>query len=638
MSRQPSDILMQYWGFREFRPLQQEIIHSILEGKDTLALLPTGGGKSICFQVPALCQDGLCLVISPLIALMKDQVDNLTARGIPALLIHTGMPYREIESVLRKACSGKYTFLYCSPERIQSRLFREYLPALPLSFVAIDEAHCISQWGYDFRPSYMQIVTIREQKPKVPFLALTASATPEVRKDIMERLHFREEQLFAGSFARPNLSYHVVPAESKVHRCIDIVRKMKGTGLVYCKSRKRTMEITDLLQQESESASFYHAGLPQDERNRRQQMWLNGETRVMVCTNAFGMGIDKPDVRFVVHLDCPDSLENYYQEAGRAGRDGQLAYAILLTAPSTTQELEKLPDIRYPSIKVIRKVYQALCDHIQVAAGTGEDRLFDLDLNEFVRLFKLNVFEAIYAIEAMEQEGILEHSEQVFVPSKVWFTIDRSGLEYTEIQYPELEPLVKALLRTYGGIWDQPTGISEKQLARVLRTELDSVRKGLASLAAKGVLQYEPRKETPQVRLLQNRVKADDLYIQPERYQARKQAFTRRVQAMVQYIRNVQTCRTQSICNYFGDRVEPCGICDLCRNRKKASVAPMLPGMEDRIRDILSKGSVSPVELIASFEETERKEFNDVLAAMEAEGLVFLDQEGRMVLKKNGPG
>ena len=633
MNRQPSDILLQYWGYEAFRPLQSDIITSILSGRDTLALLPTGGGKSICFQVPALCMEGLCLVISPLIALMKDQVDNLKSRDIPALIMHTGMTYKEIESILRKACTGQYRFLYCSPERLQSRLFKEYLPALPLSFVAVDEAHCISQWGYDFRPSYMQIVNIREQKPGIPFLALTASATPDVRQDIMSRLKFKEGAMFAGSFSRPNLAYHIVPDASRIHRCIDIVKRMKGSGLVYCKSRKRTMEFVDLLKQESIEADFYHAGLPQDMRNQRQQSWLQGDTRVMVCTNAFGMGIDKPNVRFVVHLDCPDSLEHYYQEAGRAGRDGETAHAVLLTSPSTATELEKLPDIRYPSIQTIRKVYQALCDHIQVAAGNGEEQLFAFDLNEFVRMFRMNVFEVIYSIEAMDQEGILERSEQVFQPSKVWFTINREGLEYAEAQHPDLEPLTKALLRTYGGIWDQPTSISEYQLARILRASAAEVQKALTTLAAMGTIKYEPRKETPQIRLLQNRVKAEDLYINPERYLERKQAFVKRIQAMVRFISSKERCRTQLLCDYFGDKVEACGICDVCRQQKKAADKQLAATVEERIKKLLQKTACPATELRGAFPEEEHPQFLQVLSAMEAEGLVYIDAEGRIALK-----
>ncbi len=448
-------ILKQFWGHEGFRPLQADIIHSILAGNDTLALLPTGGGKSVCFQVPAMMMNGLCLVVSPLIALMKDQVENLRAKGIPALHIFSGMPYREVVQALKNATTGNYKFLYCSPERLHSTLFREYLPAIPLSFVAVDEAHCISQWGYDFRPAYMNIVSIRELKSGVPFLALTASATTEVREDIMKQLGFRNGKLFTMSFARPNLGYRVIETDSRIHRCIGILQKTEGSAIVYCKSRKRTQEIAELLKLEKISADYYHAGLDQEARNARQEDWINNRTRVIVCTNAFGMGIDKPDVRIVIHVDCPDSLEHYYQEAGRAGRDGKKSYALLLRSPLQVAELKALPGIRYPSMEVIRKVYQSLGDYLQIAAGTGEDIYYDFDLNEFVKRFRLSVFEAIYALHALDQEGIISMNEQVFVPSKLEFTCSRDTLEYYEEQNPLAGPLIKILLRTYGGILDQ---------------------------------------------------------------------------------------------------------------------------------------------------------------------------------------
>lgn len=634
MIQQPEEILKTYWGYDAFRPLQKDIIDSILAGDDTLALLPTGGGKSICFQVPALAMEGLCLVVSPLIALMKDQVENLEKRGIPALHIFTGMPYREIEDVMRRAVHGGYKFLYCSPERLQSNLFREYLPALPLSFVAVDEAHCISQWGYDFRPSYMQIAKLRTQKPELPFLALTASATPEVRKDIMLKLGFRQENMFSASFARENLSYHVVETDSRIHKCIDIVKKMKGSGLVYCKSRKRTMEIADLLKLEHVSADFYHAGLPQEIRSERQISWINGQTRVIVCTNAFGMGIDKPDVRFVVHPDCPDSIENYYQEAGRAGRDGEKSYAVLLKTPTTVNELEALPGIRFPTIAVIRKVYQAVCDYLGIAAGTGEEQYCDFDLNEFVKRFRLGVFEAMYAIEAMEQEGIMMLSEQVFLPSRIHFTTDRTTLEYVETEHPHLEPIIKALLRTYGGIWDQPTSFSEKQIAKMLRKDVVEVIHGIRELAVNKVVQYDPRKETPQLRLLQNRVRADDLYINPERYLTRKNAYVSRVKAISNYLDKKEECRSKIICNYFGDTTaSDCGICDQCVKKNKKQIGgEQFDQLVTLIRQKIKEGNTTPLTLRSSIPEDLEEEVNELIRFLEAEGKLVLDPDGKLTL------
>jgi ATP-dependent DNA helicase RecQ len=631
VSIQPKEILKKYWGHDSFRPLQEEIVQSILAEHDTLALLPTGGGKSVCFQVPAMAQDGICLVISPLIALMKDQVENLKNKGIPALCMFTGMPYRDIVQTLRDAAFGYYKFLYCSPERVQSSLFLEYLPAMNISFIAIDEAHCISQWGYDFRPSYLNIARLRDQKPKLPVLALTASATPEVRDDIMKQLRFRNGAVFSGSFARPNLSYHVVQSDSRIHTLLKLVKRSSGSGIVYCKSRKRTQEIAELLKQQHISADFYHAGLPQETRNERQENWIRSKTRFMVCTNAFGMGIDKPDVRVVLHVDCPDSLEHYYQEAGRAGRDGAVAHAVLLTDASTAEGLKAMPASRYPSMAVIRKIYQALGDYLQIASGTGEERYFDFDLPEFTRRFSLDIFETMYAMQALEQENIISMTEQMFLPSLVQFTTDRETIEYTESRHKEYEPVIKGLLRTYSGIWDQPTGISEKQLAKILRKTEHEIKTALTFLSELGVVKYEPRKETPQVRYLQHRVKADDLFINQEKYLARKNAFTKRVLAMAGYADEKNICRTRYICRYFGEeQVNDCGVCDNCV--KKSRTETGRNGFEIIVAELnthLDNHPMHPQDLLAVLpgnQETIQK----VISYLVDEGKIRMNEEGKL--------
>ena len=593
-------ILKQYWGHESFRPLQADIIQSVLEGNDTLALLPTGGGKSVCFQVPAMMMDGLCLVVSPLIALMKDQVENLRSRNIPALQIFSGMPYRDVVQALKNATTGQYKFLYCSPERLHSALFREYLPGITLNFVAVDEAHCISQWGYDFRPAYMNIVSIRELKPRIPFLALTASATPDVQEDIMKQLGFKNARLFKQSFARPNLGYRVIETDSRIHRCISILQKTEGSAIVYCKSRKRTQEIASLLQLEKISADYYHAGLDAETRSTRQEDWILNRTRVIVCTNAFGMGIDKADVRIVIHVDCPDSLEHYYQEAGRAGRDGKRSYALLLRSPLQVAELKTLPSTRYPSMEVIRKVYQAVGDYLQVASGTGEDKYFDFDLSEFVKRFRLNVFEAMYSLQALDQEEILSMNEQVFIPSKVEFTANKETLAFYEEQHPEAEPLIKTLLRTYGGILDQPTGISEKQVARLLRKDVTEIKEALHLLHQSGIMKYFPRKMNPQVRWLQHRVKSQDLYINQDRYQERRKAFEKRLGAMIHYLEDKKECRSKRICSYFGDLVaESCGICDNCiETANKKLVEARFKLISDKINSLLKNKTLLPAALM----------------------------------------
>ena len=453
-------ILKQYWGFDNFRPLQEDIINAILSGKDTLALMPTGGGKSLCYQVPAMAMEGTCLVISPLIALMKDQVENLRKKNITAFAIYSGMSRKEVINTLKVVTESNCKFLYVSPERLETILFREYLPGMLIKLVAVDEAHCISQWGYDFRPSYLRIASLRDELPDVPLLALTASATPDVQNDICEKLQFEKSTIFRQSFERANLSYSVFRVDSRINKIIEIIKKVPGTSIVYCKSRKRTKEISELLQLQNIPADYYHAGLLQEERNRKQEAWINNKISVIVCTNAFGMGIDKPDVRTVIHADIPDCLENYYQEAGRAGRDGKASYAVLLYDEKELQELDEMEAIRFPSIDEIRQVYLAVANYLQVPAGTGAGQYYDFDIADFLKKFKLNSNTTIYSLKALEQEGRLTLNEQVFRPGTVQFTVTKDHLYDFEKDNPKLEPLVKTLLRAYEGIFDYPSFIS----------------------------------------------------------------------------------------------------------------------------------------------------------------------------------
>ena len=404
-------ILKRYWGYDAFRPQQEEIIGSILRGNDTLALLPTGGGKSLCYQVPALAQEGICIVVSPLIALMKDQVENLKGRGIGALMIYSGMGRRDVIRTLENARQEYFKFLYVSPERLETSLFKEYLPALNVNLIAVDEAHCISQWGYDFRPSYVKIAALREELPNVPVLAVTASATPSVQQDIVAKLLFRNHQIFKNSFERSNLSYSVFDAEAKATKLVHILKKVQGTAIVYCKTRKRTTEIASLLQMHGLSANFYHAGLATEERSSRQQSWIDNKTRIIVCTNAFGMGIDKPDVRLVIHTDPPDCLENYYQEAGRCGRDGKKAYAVLLYDEKNIEELEAMHTVRYPSFETIKLIYEALVNFLGIHVNDGQDRSYPFRMDDFVRNFKLNVHQALYSLQSLESDGWIAYNE-----------------------------------------------------------------------------------------------------------------------------------------------------------------------------------------------------------------------------------
>jgi len=626
----PVETLKKYWGYDAFRPLQEDIVKSILAGKDTLALLPTGGGKSVCFQVPAIMLDGICLVISPLIALMKDQAENLRKRGVPTLTLFSGMTYHEINSTLEQAAYGKFKFLYCSPERLQTEVFKDWLPELKISFIAVDEAHCIAQWGYEFRPAYMQIADLKIHRPNLKFLALTASATPEVQQDICTQLKFKEVNTFKKSFARPNLLYSVVEADSRIHKLIEIVQKVKGSAIVYCKSRRRCQEIAELLQQHQQSAEFYHAGLPQVVRNERQEKWINNEIRIIVCTNAFGMGIDKPDVRLVVHADCPDSLEHYYQEAGRAGRDGKKAFAVLLRSPLQAAELLAMPDIRYPSIDTIRKIYQALSDYFQIPAGTGDGKFYDFDLSEFVKRFKLNALETTYSIQALEQEEIISYNEQIFIPSKVQVICSRELLQEWEIQHPKEDTIIKSLLRSYSGIWDQPTSIYEFQLAKTLRVNENELKEGLRFLHQSGVIHYQPKKETPQICYLLPRTKAAELYISPERYGKRKKAYQKRIEAMATYLESKGKCRTKIICSYFGDDVKAdCEICDYCVREKNQNVdQTSFEQISQQIKTVVQSGAYLPQEILTQLSGFPKEKINLVLQ--------HLIQEGNFIVKDNG--
>ena len=489
----PLDILQKYWGHQQFRKSQEEIIRSVLDGKDTLAILPTGGGKSVCFQVPAMAMEGMCLVISPLIALMEDQVNKLVENNMPAAALTSGMRNKDLFEILEAAANNELKFLYVSPERLQTKSFQERLIDLPISLIAVDEAHCISQWGYDFRPSYLNIATIREKLKNIPLIALTASATEKVKKDIQEKLLMKMPQVFMTSFERKNLSYTVEKSDDKINKIVAWILKCDGSGIVYCRTRRRTKEISDLLVGHQINSAFYHAGLDQDTRKEKQEDWINGKTKIIVCTNAFGMGIDKPDVRVVIHADVPDCLENYYQEAGRAGRDGNTAHAVLLYRDAELQDLRMLPDTKFPSMEVIRKVYHALGNYLQLPTGLGRGKYFDFVIEDFIEKFKLNLNEVIYSLQALKQEQIISYLEKTFTPSTVQFLSSRNRIEAFEEIHKELEPIIKSLLRTYGGIFDGPIQINETQLAWILKRDIISIRELLTTLHQSGIIDYIPR-------------------------------------------------------------------------------------------------------------------------------------------------
>ena len=558
-------LLRQYWRHDSWRPQQEEIIRSVLDGKDTLALLPTGGGKSLCFQLPALAQPGLCLVISPLVALMKDQTDSLRRKNITAFFLHTGMSRRDLVHTLQTAAGSNCKFLYVSPERLETEIFLEWLPSLDVRLIAVDEAHCVSQWGYDFRPSYLRIATLRAALPEVPLLALTASATPEVMTDIAARLEMKDPAVFRLPFTRPNLSYSFFREDNKILKITEILQKVPGSGIVYCRTRRATREIADWLHRQGIPAAAYHAGLTAEEREQRQEDWLKDRIRVIVSTNAFGMGIDKASVRTVIHADAPESVESCYQEAGRAGRDGKKAYAVVLASDADIVRLEALPDLRFPPMAAIRETYQRLMNYLQLPSDAGEGQYFDFDLTDFCRRFDCEIPGVTDILRLLEQEGLLSFQQQVAMPGRVQFITSKEALYEFEEGHPDHQPLIHSLLRNYEGIFDQPVFIRERQLAYAARKEPRQLAEDLSRLVAFRIIEYEPPKEMPQLYFFRNRVLTEELYIDPVSYRERKEIYAARVRAMIRYLTLTDKCRSRYMANYFGDKeAGDCGICDNC--------------------------------------------------------------------------
>jgi ATP-dependent DNA helicase RecQ len=632
------DILKKYWGYDTFRPLQNEIINSILTGHDTLALMPTGGGKSICFQAPAMMKEGLCLVISPLIALMKDQVANLTQKGIAALSIYSGMSYIEVIKTLKNAAYGNFKFLYVSPERLETELFLEYFPLLNINLVAVDEAHCVSQWGYDFRPPYLRIAAIRNSLKNVPLLALTASATIEVQNDICDKLNFKNKyNKFQQSFERSNLSYSLFNPSSKQNKLIEILKNVKGSGIVYCKSRKRTREIEELLNINGIKASHYHAGLSNDLRNTRQEEWINNKTRIMACTNAFGMGIDKADVRTVIHYDVPDALENYYQEAGRAGRDGKKAYAVLLFNSREIDDLKKQSSIRFPDMQTIKSVYASLVNYFQLPSGSGENLSFDFDINDFVKKFSLDAFTVNNVLKILEQEELISYSDQFFLPSTLVFTCEKAEMELFEKTYPQYDAIIKGLLRSYEGIFDYPSSINETHLSKFISIRKERVIADLIEIKKMGIIDYTPQKESPQIKFRRNRVNTSDLVINQKNVLKRKHAFEKRLQAIIEYIKDQHTCRSKMIATYFNDlNSKRCGICDNCLNEKNLSITKEeFEKIKEGIKNSISEKPASSKQLLHQMQEFKQNKILKILHFLQEENIVSITEDGFIRMKIN---
>lgn len=564
----PSEVLKEYWGYDGFRPMQEEIITAALEGKDVLAIMPTGGGKSICFQVPGLMRDGITLVVTPLIALMKDQVQNLNDRGVRALAIHAGMSRHEVDLALNNAAYGDYKFLYLSPERLGTQLFRSYIDVLDVSFIVVDEAHCISQWGYDFRPDYLRIGELRE-RIDAPVIAVTATATPSVAQDIIERLGFKEKLLLKSGFERPNLSYIVRQVEDKYSQILNVCNGVPGTGIVYARNRRKCEELSAFLRAQGVSASFYHAGLGGQARAERQAAWKSGAVRVMVCTNAFGMGIDKPDVRFVVHYDLPESPEAYFQEAGRAGRDGKRSFAVQLWNSVDVRRAKQIEDVSFPSLEYIEDVYQKLHAFFEIPYDTGMGRQLKFKIEDFCKRFGLQRAPAFYALKYLERTEHLTYSEEVDIPTKVRINVDRKSLYDVELADQGQANVLEALMRSYTGIFSFLQQIDEEYVARRAGQTVPQLRQSLYALSLAHVISYVPTDHSDVVVLHHDRLRPGNVNLMPSRYAMLRESFHARAEAMLEYVSETSECRSRYLLRYFGQtEAADCGTCDVCRARR----------------------------------------------------------------------
>lgn len=623
-AKQPIDVLRQYWGYDAFRSMQAEIIGSVLRGQDTLALLPTGGGKSVCFQVPALCQDGLCLVISPLIALMRDQVENLQKRGISAVAIHSGMPYSDIDRLLDNCAYGGVKFLYLSPERLHTELFKKRLEKMPVSMIAVDEAHCISQWGYDFRPAYLEIAKIRELLPKVPLIALTATATPEVCQDIQDKLAFNQGQVFQKSFARDNLAYVVRNTEAKPEAVVNILKKVPGSAVVYVRNRRLTKEIALLLHRKGIRADYYHAGLSMEQRNKKQAAWLNNQIRVIVSTNAFGMGIDKPDVRVVVHMELPDSLEGYFQEAGRAGRDGKKAFAVLLYNASDALKLNKQFELSYPDLKEVRRVYRALGSYYQIAVGAGFGESFDFDLVEFSRTYQFEPIIAHNCLKLLEKEGWIILSDAVYNPASLKVLVNQDQLYDFMLKHPKLDKVLKVILRNYQGAFNHYINIRESSIAGFLKVDRADLQKSLHLLHKEEVVDYRPQKEKPQLFFINGRMEAATVTFDHTAYNFRKEQQKNRIEKAIEYAETAE-CRSKLLLTYFGEKDgKACGQCDVCLDRKKSRKLSNedYARYKNKLELVLRRESLTLPDILASFSSKKEDIVLQTLEYLLEEGIV----------------
>ena len=631
---QYQQILTKYWGFTSFKPLQEEIITSVAEGKDTLGLMPTGGGKSITFQVPALAQEGICLVITPLIALMKDQVNRLNELEIKSIAIHSGMTAEEIDNALENSVFGDYKFLYVSPERISTRIFQAKVTRLNLSMVVIDEAHCISQWGYDFRPSYLKIASLRDYiDQKVPFLALTASATPHVIEDIMKKLAFKGKNVLRTSFDRKNISYLVRKVEDKGSYLVKTLQKMKGSGIVYVRSRKRCKEVAELLVANGISADFYHAGLTDELRDRKQASWMTEETRVIVATNAFGMGIDKSEVRFVIHWDIPDSIESYFQESGRGGRDGKTAYAVLLYNPADITRLKDTIRKKFPAVDKIKDIYEALCNYLQVPLGSGKDNVFEFNMYDFVSKYRLPVIETYNSLQFLQREGYVEFTEEINNPSRVHFIVGRDDLYKFQVANESFDGFIKLLLRSYTGMFSEFVPINEDALSKKSAATRDTIYQYLVKLSSLNIIRYIPGKKSALVILTEERLERKALMISPENYLNVKEKYEIRLDKMIDYADSDSHCRSVYLLDYFGEESDRCGKCDVCRERNELDLSKYeFDIILEDVKSILGEKNPDAEELVKLIDFPEERVIK-VIRWLLDHNKIFQDRDHKLTWK-----
>ena len=622
-------ILKEYWGYESFRSIQKDIILSVLEGKDTLALMPTGGGKSLTYQVPALASEGICIVITPLISLMLDQVEQLRRRDIKAAAVHAGLGKREVETILENAVHGAYKFLYLSPERLQTFLFREKVKNMPVNLIAVDEAHCISQWGYDFRPSYMQIASIRNYLKNIPLLALTATATNVVVDDIQDKLNFSEKNVIKTDFSRPNLVYYVRKSEGKLNDLLKMIESIRGSGVVYTKNRRKTKEVAQFLSQNNISADYYHAGLSYAVRQEKQLNWTKNKTRIMVATNAFGMGIDKPDVRLVVHTDLPDSPEAYFQEAGRAGRDGKKAFAVLLAQNYDKTIAASRLSTTFPELQKVTRIYEAVCNYLEVPIGSGSGMAYDFNLQHFSTTFKFNSLEVFNSLKILEQQGYIDLTDELNNPSRLMFTVNRDDLYRFQVANFKYDGFIKLILRSYTGLFTEYAVIDEEMLSHRANISRDMVYEYLKKLSSLKMINYIPAKKSPLIVFIENRLETNAIFISKENYADRKMRYEERLNAMINYAFDTETCRSIQLLKYFGQKeAEECGLCDVCKS--KDALIPYNAELANQLIDIVKDKPVLPGDIYKLINEKHSLVKRHINMLMDQEKIAY-NTEGEII-------